>query len=334
MLGRRAPLAASRRYYPGFFGALFLILLRIAIGWHFLYEGVEKIESTRRGGKPFSAEPYLRNATGPLAQRFRGLVPDVNSLDKLDPAKLKAAWTAREQALSRHYQLDKEQQAHADAELQKALEYADIWFQDKETSEKRTKYVFQLREVQAIERNPKALTFERIRAAEARKDLDKDRKDLIAPLDARADELAKAVANIATSEQREAAGVYKAPLTSLDWINLTTMWGLVLMGVCLILGLFTPLAALGGAVFLGQIYLSMPPWPGLPPSPVAEGHYWIVNKNLIEMIACLLIASTPSGRWVGLDALLSALFGRRREDLEQEPSESPAHLRQRSAAHT
>ena len=58
-----------------------------------------------------------------------------------------------------------------------------------------------------------------------------------------------------------------------------------------------------------MIYLSMPPWPGLPPNPRAEGHYWIVSKNLVELIACLVIATTPSGHWVGLDALF---FGARR----------------------
>ena len=56
-----------------------------------------------------------------------------------------------------------------------------------------------------------------------------------------------------------------------------------------------------------MIYLSMPPWPGLPPNPKAEGHYWIVSKNLVELIACLLVATTASGHWFGLDALF---FGR------------------------
>ena len=58
-----------------------------------------------------------------------------------------------------------------------------------------------------------------------------------------------------------------------------------------------------------MIYLSMPPWPGLPPNPRAEGHYWIVSKNLVELIACLVIATTASGHWFGLDALF---FGARR----------------------
>jgi hypothetical protein len=60
-------------------------------------------------------------------------------------------------------------------------------------------------------------------------------------------------------------------------------------------------------VMLLSFYLSMPPWPGLPESPKLEGHYRFVNKNLVEMVACLVLASTPNGLWIGLDALL---FGR------------------------
>ena len=106
----------------------------------------------------------------------------------------------------------------------------------------------------------------------------------------------------------KASGEYKPGWTQVDWINLSTMWGLALVGLCLMLGLFTPLAALGGAAYLLMFYLSMPPWPGLPVGKAAEGHYLYVNKNLIELIACLALASTPNGLWLGLDALL---FGRR-----------------------
>ena len=69
----------------------------------------------------------------------------------------------------------------------------------------------------------------------------------------------------------------------------------------------TAWAALGAAAFLAMIYLSMPPWPGVPPNPKAEGHYLIVSKNLVELLACLVVATTPSGHWIGFDALF---FGR------------------------
>ena len=310
---RSTPLAAARRYYPGFFGALFLVLLRISIGWHFLYEGLEKIESTHKGSKPFSAEPYLRASTGPLGTYFRNLVPDVNSLAMLDPVRLKADWAAEVKRIADHYGFDKDQQDQADKILKHSEEVADIWFSDKETTADRLKYYHELREVQTIEGSSGALSFERERAAAKRKDLDTERKELIAYLQGESGALRDAVIKLATPEQREAAGPYVRPMTRLDQINMMTMYGLVAMGLCLMLGLFTPLSALAGAVFLGQIYLSMPPWPGLPPNPLAEGHYFIVNKNLIEMLACLALVFIPTGSWIGLDAMVFGWMFRGRQ---------------------
>lgn len=299
------------------------MLLRIAIGWHFLYEGLEKVNSTRGGGKPFSAEPYLRASTGPLAPRFRAMIPDVNSLDKLTPERLKASWQKEVDQLADHYHFDQKQREEAQRELKNSEDFADIWFADREMAEKRAKYMHELAEVMKIERKPGAMSYELERAAAKRKDLDVDRKALIVDLDAKAVVLREAVTKLATADQREAAGPYVAPRTQLDWINLATMCGLCVMGVCLIAGLFTPLAALAGAAFLAQIYLSMPPWPGLPPNPMTEGHYFIVSKNLIEMLACLALVFIPTGSWIGFDALL---FGgrRRRRELAREQAEREA----------
>ena len=70
----------------------------------------------------------------------------------------------------------------------------------------------------------------------------------------------------------------------------------------------------------------MPPWPGLPEG-ITEGHYRYVNKNLIEMLACLVLASTPNGLWIGLDAVLFGWIGRgrrRREAAEAAEAEARA----------
>ena len=69
-------------------------------------------------------------------------------------------------------------------------------------------------------------------------------------------------------------------------------------------------ACVAGALFLLLVYLSMPPFPGLPDNLKAEGHYFIVNKNLIEMLALLTLSTTFSGRWLGLDYFTYALFGK------------------------
>ena len=54
---------------------IFLVLLRLAIGWHFFFEGWEKLDSLRTGptttNRPFTSASYLREATGPFADFFR-----------------------------------------------------------------------------------------------------------------------------------------------------------------------------------------------------------------------------------------------------------------------
>src|SRR5262249_4754514 len=90
----------------------------------------------------------------------------------------------------------------------------------------------------------------------------------------------------------------------IDWL---TRYGLTAVGACLLLGLFTRAACLGGAAFLLMFYLTMPALPWVPENLRTEGHYYYINKNLIEMLALLALATTHSGRWLGLDGLLRFL---------------------------
>jgi thiosulfate dehydrogenase [quinone] large subunit len=93
--------------------------------------------------------------------------------------------------------------------------------------------------------------------------------------------------------------------------DLITMWGLTLVGVLLILGLFTRLASLGGIGFLLLFYLCNPPFVGYFYSIPSEGSYLVVNKNLVELCALVVISLTGSGRFAGLDRIVHALVARR-----------------------
>jgi thiosulfate dehydrogenase (quinone) large subunit len=93
--------------------------------------------------------------------------------------------------------------------------------------------------------------------------------------------------------------------------DLITMWGLTLVGLFLILGLFTRLASLAGIGFILLFYLCNPPFVGYFYSIPTEGSYLVVNKNLVELSALVVILLTGSGRFAGLDRILHALFARR-----------------------
>lgn len=97
----------------------------------------------------------------------------------------------------------------------------------------------------------------------------------------------------------------------LDNANLITMYGLTIVGVLLILGLFTRLAAIGGMSLVLLFYLCNPPFVGYFYSIPSEGSYLIVNKNLVEFCALLVILLTRSGLFAGLDRILHGLFARR-----------------------
>jgi thiosulfate dehydrogenase [quinone] large subunit len=97
----------------------------------------------------------------------------------------------------------------------------------------------------------------------------------------------------------------------LDNANVVTMWGLTIVGLLLILGLFTRLAALGGIGFILLFYLATPPFIGYFYSIPSEGSYLIVNKNLVELAALVVILLTGSGKFAGLDRIVHVLFSRR-----------------------
>src|SRR5438445_586327 len=50
---------------------VFLVLLRLAIGWHFLFEGIDKINNPT-----WSSAGYLRESSGPVAGQFADLAGD------------------------------------------------------------------------------------------------------------------------------------------------------------------------------------------------------------------------------------------------------------------
>jgi hypothetical protein len=45
-----------------------------------------------------------------------------------------------------------------------------------------------------------------------------------------------------------------------------------------------------------------------------EGNYVFINKNCIELFALLALATTPSGKWFGIDALIAWAFGSRNSE--------------------
>ena len=106
----------------------FLVLLRLAIGWHLFYEGWKKVQKGT-----FTSEDYLRESVGPLAPVFRGMAgdpladrltplpapggEDPTKADeyKLFPPELAREWDAWFDRFASHYELTDEQRDFVEA---------------------------------------------------------------------------------------------------------------------------------------------------------------------------------------------------------------------------
>jgi len=95
-------------------------------------------------------------------------------------------------------------------------------------------------------------------------------------------------------------------LKVVDFLNI---WGLILIGLGLMLGCLTRLAAFFGILLLSLYYMAYPPFGGLDFGTVSEGQYLIINKNLIEIIVLTLIAFHPSRKLFSIGPVLGHTLG-------------------------
>ena len=106
-------------------------------------------------------------------------------------------------------------------------------------------------------------------------------------------------------------------MTSESMIGLAD-WGnkiaLVFVGLTLLLGIFEKWGAIAGALLLALYYLAHPSFPWVDQLNV-EGSYWFVNKNLIELVACIVIFQLPTSRYFGLQRIFN------KKEIQNQPIE-------------
>jgi thiosulfate dehydrogenase [quinone] large subunit len=87
-----------------------------------------------------------------------------------------------------------------------------------------------------------------------------------------------------------------------DFLNI---WGLIIIGFCLIAGLFSRYSTIAGMILLFLYYISNPPFIGFTSLMPMEGNYLIVNKTLIEIAALFTLNIFPTGHIIGLDLFIT-----------------------------
>jgi len=98
--------------------------------------------------------------------------------------------------------------------------------------------------------------------------------------------------------------------TVTDFLNI---WGLILIGLGLFMGLFTRLASISGILILLFYYIANPPFVASGLS--GQGHFFIVNINIIEIGILGVFAFLKRDYFWSIDRLVKAIFQRKKEQM-------------------
>jgi uncharacterized membrane protein YphA (DoxX/SURF4 family) len=271
----------------------------------------------------------------PLAAGEDPLQSRLNSRFPPDLARDWDAWFAE---FVRHYGLDSQQRGAAEAKFQQQKEQVVVWLlqgtkavsttspygppitTEKTVPQRIQEHKEKLEQARALQNKDYALTDLLFRSQVApqvqalKADAARIRSELKSELEQQTTKMKDTLHETLTPEQRAKgpmpAKVEPSWLTQsrLEWIDATVRWGLFVVAVCLLLGICTRPACLAGAVLMVLFTVAMPALPWVPRPPNSEGHYFFVNKNVIEILALLVLTTLPTGRWLGLDGLLQFLL--------------------------
>jgi uncharacterized membrane protein YphA (DoxX/SURF4 family) len=268
----------------------------VGFDWPYVHEEVLKMAPLPEG-EGFSSLGYLQGSTGPFRPLFRGLITDIGGAERLTVASAHARIDERYGEILRHFESAKrpfsaEQRNKLGAGRDAIKASVAAMLSDEAFQVRLADYRAVSARVQSDEARLSA-PFSRERIDADGKKLDVIAGELLALVNEPLAELAVRTQAIATVEQLGAGPIPK-PDEPAAWVDRGIKIALTAIGACLLLGVFTPLAALAAAAQLAMFYLASPPWPGLPAATLG-GHFLYVDRNLIELVAALVIAATATG---------------------------------------
>jgi uncharacterized membrane protein YphA (DoxX/SURF4 family) len=297
------------RFSIGLATVVMLVLLRLNIGWHFFSEGVKHYSDPH-----WTSEPSLRSAKGPLASWYQAYLPDFHGFEELLHGKgtesgphaaqawvdaIQSDWHAYAEQFTAHYALNDVQQKQADEILHQYQAKVRAWAADNKDA--LATHVHQWQRKETTRGAPAGdVPFQKQRMAEKQALLSAEASSWLAELKGLERTYDNALDGLLESGQRR-AGPLAHHTTSVDTVDDVMKYVILGIGLLLLLGLFTRLACVIGAVFLFSVVMMQPFW-------VSEA--LPTYNQFVEMFALLALATTRVGRWGGLDFFLANLFAR------------------------
>lgn len=324
----------------------FLVALRMVIGWHFFIEGAFKVNSHRIGktstNTPWTSEGFFREGYGPAAKWTRELlqIDEAHNLERFtigESGLLHAQagdWDRYFESFVAHYQFTDDQRQSAKASFEDHKAKLVRWLSGTTPTPTKANLVWGQVELQMTvpqriaqiqERQKQVAEIMQNQRPAFGNDVDQKRlvtlkaeiatmlADLNKEYERRVTEMRDDLAKLLSDEQKKLGPIPESKRkTRVQILDQFVMWSQLVLGFFLLAGLFNRFSCLLLAAFLLHVTLIAPALPYAPRPPGATGHYLYIDLYIIELIALLALAAIPTSRWFGLDALLSAMWLRRK----------------------
>ena len=273
---------------------LSLVALRVGIGTHFFREGLNKI----RDPKPFSAG-FFGAAKGPLADTFARMVWDRDGLARLDRKGTVDAWDQYRAQVESHYGFNDEQKKRAATVLKRTEDQLDYHLEVNASDIDEYRKSIERRDRYRADRQRMETPSLRDQVEKVEGEVRSKRGKLIGPVDLMWQGLARDLNALATPDQQRAGvlNLKKPARRTFDseGIDAFIPWFDALIGVLLIIGLGTRVAAIAAAGFLFSVVATQ--WPTAP----GAAQTW---SQFIEALGLLVVAAVGAGKFAGLDGII------------------------------
>ncbi len=288
----------------GMFGILALVALRVGIGWHFYMEGVAKVR-----GNNFSSVGFLNSAKGPLADKFQELIWDNDGQIRLEQKRVAQLFSDAADRSTAHFGLtDEQKKTLARVKTQTINKLDEVYA---EASEEIYKYQEGRDRIAAMDSSKMWNEVSSLRGQKEK--IENDRmagvRSTLASIDAIWKQYEGQLNSVATPAQLQSAGYFALDRPGEGLVSTRVVDRIIpifdmSIGILLIIGLLTPLAAWAAAIFLISVVLSqMPGYPGTQPT------YF----QAVECLALIVLATTDAGRYAGLDFIPWAWWQKKKQ---------------------
>ncbi len=276
------------------FGVAAIIALRLGVGWHFFKEGEAKFT-----GKSFTSVYFLQQSKGPLSDLYKSMIPDREGRERLNMEETVGFWQKYKDKVVKHYGFDGEQKQQADQLFNKAKDRLKWYFSDKGPDIE--EYLLECdRLAEAKKGRDRKVAFRRDWIDSKEAELRSTAQPWLSDLQMMGEQFQADLQATATDVQQSQQGAYPIPDRSAMIVDTLVKWTVLLIGILLILGLFTRLASLAGIGFLLSVLSTQPPW--VPGSETTYFYYQVV-----EVLALVVLLATSAGHFGGLDYIIRGL---------------------------